>query len=353
MSTLYVGDISGDGGKLVKTGTGTMTLSGGILYTGGTEVNNGSLLVTADNLPGDAVVSGNGKLVFGSGSGTYSGNISGTGILRKETASVVSLSGNNTHTGGTEIAGGVLSANLNSLQGDVVMSNDSELWLTVTSNNPGTYTGNISGAGSLRKAVEGGGKLTLVGSNSYTGGTSVEAGILEGDSSSLQGAISVDSGAEVRFAQSAAGSFVGTLSGGGILRKQGAGNLTIGGATTHTGGTFVEAGKLVGNTTSLQGNIHSDTEVIISQSSNGIFGANLSGPGKLTKIKVGEITVAGPNSYSGGTDVLAGKLIANAGQSLGTGDVFVAEGQPLAERRQSKEVSLVEAMLPPEIRRVS
>lgn len=325
-SSIYTGEIRGTSGTLEKLGTGTLTLSGNNIYQNGTIISDGSLVVSASNLPGDTEVNGSGKLVLSAGSGTYSGDISGTGTLRKETSSTVSLAGNNTHTGGTEIAGGVLSANLNSLQGDVAMSNDSELWLTVTSNNPGTYTGNISGAGSLRKAVEGGGKLTLVGSNSYTGGTSVEAGILEGNSSSLQGAISVDSGAEVRFSQSAAGSFVGTLSGGGVLRKQGAGNLTIGGATTHTGGTFVEAGKLVGNTTSLQGDISSDTEVVISQSSNGTFAANLSGPGKLTKIKVGEITVAGPNSYSGGTEVLAGKLIANAGQSLGTGDVFIAEG---------------------------
>lgn len=56
---------------------------------------------------------------------------------------------------------------------------------------------------------------------------------------------------------------------------------------------------------------------------------DISGPGMLTKSGDGELTLLGDNSYSGGTIIQAGTLVAVEQTALGTGDVLV-EGGTLA-----------------------
>ena len=65
----------------------------------------------------------------------------------------------------------------------------------------GTYAGAMSGTGSLTKS--GAGTLTLTGMNNYVGGTTVTAGTLQGDATSLQG--NIVNNAAVVFDQAAAG----------------------------------------------------------------------------------------------------------------------------------------------------
>jgi autotransporter-associated beta strand protein len=62
-STAVSGVISGSGGSLVKTGTGTLTLSGTNLYTGGTTINGGAIAVSSAGNLGAA----SGGLAFGGG----------------------------------------------------------------------------------------------------------------------------------------------------------------------------------------------------------------------------------------------------------------------------------------------
>ena len=45
LSTTVSGFIAGDGGSLVKVGTGTLTLTGNNLYSGGTTIEDGTLVV--------------------------------------------------------------------------------------------------------------------------------------------------------------------------------------------------------------------------------------------------------------------------------------------------------------------
>lgn len=71
-STTFSGEISGTNGHLVKGGNGTLTLSGANSYTGNTQVNSGTLLVS--NLTGSATGSGDVTVVAGAALG-------GTGIL--------------------------------------------------------------------------------------------------------------------------------------------------------------------------------------------------------------------------------------------------------------------------------
>ncbi len=297
-STSFSGGISGTGG-LVKTGTGTLTLSGANSYSGGTTVSAGTLQGNTTSLQGN--ISNNASVVFDqSGSGTYSGIMSGTGSLSKQSAGTLTLTGPNTYSGGTTVSGGLLVGDTTSLQGAIV----NNAAVTFDQASSGTYAGAMSGTGSFTKANSG--TLTLTGSNTYSGGTTVSAGILQGSTTSLQG--NITNNASVVFDQSGAGTYAGTMTGSGALTKLNSGTLTLTGSNTYSGGTTVSAGTLQGTTTSLQGNITNNASVVFDQSGAGTYAGTMTGSGALTKLNTGTLTLTGPNTYSGGTTVSAGTL---------------------------------------------
>ncbi|MHA6718118.1 autotransporter-associated beta strand repeat-containing protein [Sphingomonas sp. RS6] len=297
----YSGAMSGSG-ALVKTGAGTLTLTGANSYTGGTTVEAGTLVGDTTSLKGAVVNSGTVEFAQGS-DGTYSGAMSGTGALVKSGAGTLTLTGANSYTGGTTVEAGTLVGDTTSLKGAVASSGTVEF----AQGADGTYAGAMSGSGALVKT--GAGTLTLTGANSYTGGTTVEAGTLVGDTSSLKGAVA-NSGT-VEFAQGADGTYSGAMSGSGALVKTGSGTLTLTGANSYTGGTTVEAGTLVGDTSSLQGAVVNNGTVQFAQASDGTYSGAMSGTGSLFKTGEGTLTLTGANSYTGGTTVAAGRLVGN------------------------------------------
>jgi autotransporter-associated beta strand protein len=104
--------------------------------------------------------------------------------------------------------------------------------------------GVISGGSSLRKL--GTGTLSLVATNTYSGGTIIDAGTLAIGGGGASGSISgnVTNNATLAFNRSDAVSFGGVISGSGAVRKLAAGTTTLTAANTYAGGTFVEAGTL-------------------------------------------------------------------------------------------------------------
>ncbi|MET3497437.1 autotransporter outer membrane beta-barrel domain-containing protein [Variovorax boronicumulans] len=103
-----------------------------------------------------------------------------------------------------------------------------------------TINSAITGTGGLSK--EDVGTLVLGGANTYSGGTAVKAGVLQGNTTSLQGDIVND--AKLTFDQAVDGVYAGTLSGTGSLRKIGAGELQLTAANSYGGGTQVDAGTV-------------------------------------------------------------------------------------------------------------
>ena len=117
--------------------------------------------------------------------------------------------------------------------------------LSVGGNNQSTtYTGTLSGSGLLTKV--GNGTLTLSGSNSYTGGTTISSGTLQIGSGGTTGFIAgnVFNNATLAFNRSNALSFSGTISGTGGVSKQAAGLLTFAGVNSYSGLTTISAGTL-------------------------------------------------------------------------------------------------------------
>jgi autotransporter-associated beta strand protein len=111
-----------------------------------------------------------------------------------------------------------LSTNQQTISANIVLAGDQ--WVQADPGSSLTISGNISGAAALTKL--GSGTLTLSGNSSYSGGTTISAGILQIGSGILPGAIS----------------------GSGALTKIGSATLTLSGSNSYTGGTTISGGRL-------------------------------------------------------------------------------------------------------------
>ena len=175
--------------------------------------------------------------------------------------------------------------------------------------NSATNDVTISGAISGTTITKtGDGILYLTGTNAYTGDVTISAGTVSGSTTSILNNVSVASGASVIFNQATDATFAGVISGAGDFTKSGVGNLTLSGANTYTGGTTVSAGTLTGTTTSLQGAITNNSAVVFDQDTDGTYSAVMTGSGTLTKSGTGTLTLSGNNSHTGTTTLSAGIL---------------------------------------------
>ena len=328
------GGVIGGSGGLVKQGTGAETLTGANTYSGGTTINAGSLILgnssalgtgaltvggaaTIDNtVPlalNNAVVLNAGLTVAGSNDLTLNNVVSGTGSLTKDGPANLTLANANTYSGGTVLNNGTITVGNNTalgtgslaLNGGQLDVNGFQITVSglngngsialgsggVTVNGGGAYGGVISGTGTVAKG--GSDTLTLTGANTYTGGTTINAGTLQVGNGGTTGSIAgnvVDNGT-LAFNRSDNLTYGGVISGAGSVVKLGAGVLDLSGASTYSGPTTVNAGTLA-----VSGSIANSTVTVNS-------GATVQGPG----------TIGGLLVNSGGTAAIAG-----AGQPIGT-----------------------------------
>ena len=105
-------------------------------------------------------------------------------------------------------------------------------------------------------------------------------------------------------------------------------NMSVNGAVT------IDTTKQVvledGTSENADGNIGSSIEL----------SGRLSGSGALKKAGAGTLTLSGANSYTNGTTIEAGTLVAGNERALGTGNVVVADGATLARGLSSGSVAI-------------
>jgi len=163
------GDPMGEwlGNSLLKQGAGTLILTGTNTYTGGTTVSGGWLQI------GDGGTTGSIRDVNGVGTGAitnnanvrfnrsdnyvYSGVISGTGAVTQAGAGMLTLTGDNTYTGGTTVdAGRALrigeGGTAGSIRGDVNLVSGTSTLIFHRSENHSYNGGTISGLGTVQIA---------------------------------------------------------------------------------------------------------------------------------------------------------------------------------------------------------
>ncbi|EIP7193301.1 fibronectin-binding autotransporter adhesin ShdA [Salmonella enterica] len=281
-----------NGSKLTKQGDGTLILSNTGNDYGDTEIDGGILAAkdAAALGTGDVTIAESATLALSQG--TLDNNVTGGGQIVKSGSDDLIVTGDNNYSGGTTITGGTLTADHADSLGSGDIDNSGVLKV-----GEGDLENTLSGSGSLVKT--GTGELTLSGGNDYSGGTTISDGTLTADHADSLG--------------------TGAVANSGVLQV-GEGELTLGGDNSYSGGTTITGGTLTAD--------HADSLGTGAIANSGVLKVGegelkntLSGSGSLVKTGTGELTLSGDNSYSGGTTIIGGTLMADHADSLGTGAV--------------------------------
>ena len=346
-STTFSGTLSGSGG-LNKTGAGTLTLSG--FVAAGTVTANAGTLVLLPRSGGIGAINVNGgTLDLGDSfpvvvpTTTLSAGAIVNGTLATSTSFVhtggtMSATADGMHTGTYTLGGGVLSGTANvfaavnqtggqmsgvvngptynlsagtmsgststsaynqsggeasgAVFANTVQLSGGTLSGTATATTrfdmqAGVVSGTLRGAASLVKS--GTGSVTLAGSNTYTGATTVDAGTLDVSGRIASNVVTINGGSLVVQG--------GALPATAAVTLGAPGTLALGGPQTI--GSLAGAGTVtLGTHTLTTGDAGSSN-----------FSGVLSGAGGLTKLGTGTFSLSGANTYAGLTSVEAGTLV--------------------------------------------
>jgi autotransporter-associated beta strand protein len=282
---------------LLKTTSGTASLSGANTYGGSTLINGGVLAVSAaGTLPNTYITFGGGTLKYIGNTTDYSGQIVNSGsavsidtgnvgpefytplaATNSGGLTVLSSSGNGTltvidaqvYTGLTTITSGGLYLGDNTGGDDVSSMATSGILDNglLEFRNVSTETNTIAISGTGTVGMYGTGEEILSGSNSYSGGTQVNSGVLNytnsyalgtgnvtftgpgtlqaGVSGTLASSLGANPGITGTFdTQGNSVATTGGLFGAGNVAKIGSGTLTLTGTSNNTGALFLDAGTV-------------------------------------------------------------------------------------------------------------
>ena len=289
--------ISGSG-ELTQSGSGRLVLTGANTYAGVTTIISGSGGVqvgkgaTSGSLGAGGVVN-NANLSFArSDVVTYADVISGTGSVTQAGTGTLIFTNTNSYTGGTTISTGTFQFGNGGASGNAgagPILNNSHLVFNRSDGEEYTYA--ITGTGDVTKA--GAGTLVFTNDgNTYSGGTIISGGAIQignGGTTGRLGSGTVLNNSHLILNRSDDTNYAGSMTGTGDLIQSGTGAVTFSGnANTFSGGTIINAGKL-----------------LVSNSAG-------SGTGS------GVVNINDGATF-GGTGLISGALMINAGGSVSPG----------------------------------
>ena len=297
-----IADVAGNPSRLTKTGPGTLILDRGNSYTGQTAIYGGVLQVGKDSsrgsLGGNLPVINHGYLVAKRSDGLIINNdITGTGSLRQDGAGGLTLGGNSSYTGPTQVLQGTLTATsdaaLGSAAGLTSVATGATLRLN-TATTPETvvlHGATLSSTGSGASRLDG--SLILDGDSNITLGGASATLTLGGAIRSL-GASTLTVSGTGRLVLSNAANQINSLSIGA-----GSEVLVGGQPATPTAGflgrsPIVNNGKLIVNTGIVNNDPRLSGQTVISNA--------ISGTGGFQQVR-GTVYLTGDNTYSGTTFV--------------------------------------------------
>lgn len=331
-----------DGQFAIFTGTaGTVTVdnSGGDIVVDGMQ-----FAVDGYRVEGDAITLQDGEAIIrvgvGNGSGkdmtaTIASELTGNASLNKMDHGTLILIADNSYTGGTTISEGTLQlgdgGTTGSVKGDIINN------ATLAMNRSGEYIfeGKVSGSGNLLQNGSGS-TLILIGENTYSGGTTINAGTLQLGNGGISGSIkgNVTNDGILAINRSDVMVFEGAIGGTGALQQNGTGTTILTGESSYSGGTTINAGTLqIGNggtTGSITGDITNNGTLSFNRADRLIFSKVISGSGSVTQDGAGTTLMTGANTYTGDTRVNVGTLQQKMhGSFSDASDYYVAAGATL------------------------
>lgn len=293
--TTFAGFVSG-GASLTKAGNGVLTLSGSNSYSGGTTFASGMTLAGTDNS-------------FGTGALTFAGGSIGSADSTPHTFTnaVVFL-------GDLTVGDYIDSIGALTFTSQLDLGNANR---RITTKANATFSGAITN-GAITK--DGLGSLTLTGTNTYDGGTTLTEGALFAGTDQAFGTGILNLNGGIIGSAGGRRSFLNTVSmAGGTVQFGDAEHLS---ALSFAGDTQLAAGQHTFNTIA-------DTTF-----TGVISGDNAS----LTKAGGGVLTLTGVNTFDGGTRLEAGSVRIANDFSLGGGAITFAGGAIASATNETRAI---------------
>jgi len=351
------GIVTGSGGVSTGgAGAGTINITGASTYTGGFTLGGSSTVVLATSSTGTDGSPTDGPLGAGS-----TAAILGTGTIRAGTGADVTIRNTLTLAGNVSTGPTIASEKSLIFTGPATLTGTRTFTTALGGTVPGTsltFSGNIGESGGAQGITKAGaGTMILSGTNSYTGTTTVSAGVLRLDSAGALGSGNLSLTGGVLGLGSGnlsltAGTGVGQyqLNGGGFAAYGGNRTVSIGGSTVNWATTGLTGTLLLGaadsdSTITLSTPISQAGAVRTIQVADGsaaidavLSGGTTNNTGGWTKTGTGTLALTASNLYTGATSVSAGTLMlgngtGNTGNLSTTASISVSSGATLAVNR--------------------